>query len=105
MSLLDAYSGLAESVTWRHATDIDQYGDPTYTDTIISVIWFDQQRIRYAADNTELVCDAYCLVDPAYALVLGDAILRGGLTWPIASIEKTPGFSGTQFLDVSLMRS
>lgn len=96
---------MGELVTWRHLVSMDQYGDPTFQDTDINVVWFDQQRIRYAADKTELLCQAYCLIDPAYVVIVGDAILRGGLTWPIADVAKIPGFEGTQFLDVSLKRA
>ena len=53
MSLLDAYTGLMESVTWKQRTGIDQYGDPSYTDSTISVIWFDDEKLIRNAEDEE----------------------------------------------------
>jgi hypothetical protein len=90
MGLLDAYKSLAESVTWRHKTSIDQYGDPTYTDKTITVVWFDEQKTIYGKDQVQLLCDSYFLTDEA--IVEGDAIARGGLTYPVIGISSTPTF-------------
>jgi len=41
MSLLDSYLAmLGESVTWKQKGAVDQYNEPTYTDSTITVIWW-----------------------------------------------------------------
>jgi hypothetical protein len=93
--LLDAYSGLMESVTWKSRSSIDQYGDATFTDTIISVIWFDDVRMVRDTQGEEL--QQYATIQTTSAVLQGDSITRGGLTWPIIGIQKTPTFEGEQF--------
>lgn len=95
MSLLDAYAGLMESVTWKQRTSIDQYGDPSYTDSTISVIWYDDEKLIRNADGEEFLQMAF--IQTTALVQKGDAIVRGGFTWPIKGIQKTPAWAGEQF--------
>jgi hypothetical protein len=95
MSLLDAYAGLMESVTWRARSSIDQYGDPSYTDTTISVIWYDDQKLIRNEQGEELQQLAY--IQTTSLVQQGDLIVRGGYSWPIIGIMRTPTFEGEQF--------
>ena len=95
MSLLDAYAGLMESVTWRSRGEVDPYNQPTFTDTTISVIWFDDQKYIRNSQGEDLMQLAY--IQTKAAIEEGDQITRGGLTWPIIGIQKTPTFAGEQF--------
>lgn len=101
MSLLPP--GLGETVTWRSKTSIDQYGDPTYVDSSISVIWFDQKRVLHREGREDVISDAFCLTD---SLVLeGDAITRSGVTWPVADVGLTTGYLGMSLRVVNLSRN
>lgn len=104
MSLLDAYlPALGESVTWRSRTGVDQYGDPSYSDSTISVIWFDQKRVIHQEGREDVVCDAFCLTESD--VLQGDAITRGGTTWPVLDVGTTPGFGGHQFHVVNMSKN
>jgi hypothetical protein len=89
MSLLPP--GLGETVTLRHKTGADQYGDPTYTDSSIMVVWFDSKKIIRQSGKEEKVCNAYLLTEDQ-TLTEGDAIARGGITWPIGPVEITQAY-------------
>ena len=88
--------GLSEIVTLRHKTGSDQYGDPTYSDSLISVIWFDRMKETWEGGQRRKICDAFCLIDDTSITVSeGDAITRGGYTWPVLSIEPDNGYGFT----------
>lgn len=100
MSLLNAYAGLMESVTWRARASIDQYGDPTYTDSTISAIWFTEEKLIRTAEKEELQQLAVVLTKSAVAK--GDAITRGGITYPVIAIDAPKNFEGEQYRTVRL---
>lgn len=102
MSLLP--SGLGETVTLKHRTSIDQYGDPTYSDSSITVIWFDQKRVVHREGREDLVCDAFCLTEDA-TVVENDAITRGGYTWPVLDVATTTGYLGMSLRVVNLSKN
>jgi len=95
MSLLDAYAGLMESVSWKHRTGVDSYNDPTYSDSTVSVIWFDDVRMVQTAQGEEIQQLAF--VQTKAAIEQGDAIVRDGIAWPIVGVQKVPTFDGEQF--------
>lgn len=95
MTLLDAYSGLMESVTWRQRNGVNEYNEPTYSDSTIQVIWYDDERLVKTADGEEFQQLAY--VQTTALIQRGDAIIRDGYTWPVKGIQKTPTFEGEQF--------
>jgi len=96
MSLLDAYlPALGESVTWKAKGAVNEYNEPTYTDTTITVIWYDDQKLIRNEQGEELQQLAY--IQTTALIQQGDAIIRGGYTWPIVGIQKTPTFEGEQF--------
>ena len=96
MSLLDAYlPSLGESVTWRQKTGQNEYNEPAYSDTTITVIWYDDVKLIRNQQNEELQQFAY--IQTSALVQQGDAIIRGGYTWPIIGIQKTPTFEGEQF--------
>jgi hypothetical protein len=96
--------GLGETVTLRHRSSIDQYGDPTYSDSSITVIWFDQKRIQHREGREDIVSDAFCLTEDA-TVVEGDAITRGGYTWPVLDVSTTNGYLGMSLRVVNLSRN
>ena len=94
--LLDAYSAvLGEFVTWRQRGDVNEYNEPTYIDSAINVIWYDDVKLIRNAQGEELQQLAY--IQTTAAVQQGDSIIRSGLTWPIIGIQKTPTFEGEQF--------
>jgi hypothetical protein len=95
MSLLDAYAGLMESVTWRAKGAVNEYNEPTYTDSTISVIWYDDQRTIRNAQGEEFQQLAY--IQTTAHVQQGDIITREGFSWPIMGIQKTPTWEGEQF--------
>lgn len=93
---LAAYSGLMESVIWFSKVSKDQYGDITYAEGVpIDVIWYDDERMIRTADKEELQQSAY--IQTTSQVLKGDAITRGGITYPVIGIQKTPTFEGEQF--------
>jgi hypothetical protein len=100
MSLLDAYAGLMESMTWRARTSIDQYGDPSYTDSTISAIWFTDEKMIRTAEKEEL--QQLAVIMTKSAVSKGDAITRGGITYPVIAIGAPKNFEGEQFRTVRL---
>lgn len=95
MSLLDAYTGLMESVTLRQRTGVNEYNEPSYSDSTIQVIWYDDERFVKDADGEEFQQLAY--IQTTALIQKGDAIIRDGYTWPIRGIQKTPHWEGEQF--------
>lgn len=95
MSLLDAYSCLMESVTWRQRNGVNEYNEPIYSDSTIEVIWYDDERLVKTTDGEEFQQLAY--IQTTALIQKGDAIIREGYTWPIKGIQKTPTFEGEQF--------
>lgn len=91
MSLLPP--GLGEAVTLKHRTSIDQYGDPTYTDSSIVVVWFDQKRTVHREGREDVLCDAFCLTEDA-TVQENDALTRSGVTWPVLDVATTTGYLG-----------
>ena len=100
MSLIDAYSGLMESVTWRARTSIDAYGDPTYTDTTISVIWFTEEKRIVTPEKEEIQQLAYIMTKSAVSK--SDAITKGGITYNVVAVDAPKNFEGEQFRTVRL---
>lgn len=96
MSLLDAYlPGLGETVTWRARGAVNQYNEPSWTDSSIIVIWFDDIRMIRNAQGEELQQVAF--IQTKAAIQPGDMITRGGYSWPILGMQKTPHWGGEQF--------
>lgn len=100
MSLLDAYSGMMESVTWRSRVSVDNYGDPTYTDSTISVIWFTEEKMIRTAEKEEL--QQLAMIMTTSAVARGDAITKDGITYPVVSVEGGKNQDGEQFRIVRL---
>lgn len=102
MSLLPP--GLGETVTLRHRASIDQYGDPTYTDSSISVIWFDQKRAIHREGREDVLCDAFCLTEDT-TVQENDALTRSGVTWPVLDVATTNGYLGMSLRVVNLSKN
>jgi hypothetical protein len=96
--------GLGETVTLRHLTSIDQYGDPTYTDSSITVIWFDQKRVIHNEGREDVLCDAFCLTEDS-TVIQGDALTRGGVSWPVLDVATTTGYMGMSLRVVNLSKN
>lgn len=96
MSLLDAYlPALGETVVWRKKGAVNEYNEPTYTESSITVIWYDDVRMIRNASGEELQQLAY--IQTTSAIQPGDIIIRNGYAWPIIGILKTPHPDGEQF--------
>lgn len=96
--------GLGESVTLKHKASVDQYNDPTYTDSSITVIWFDQKRVLHKEGREDIVCDAFCLTENA-TVQEDDAITRNGATWPVLDVATTNGYFGMTLRVVNLSKN
>ena len=102
MSLLPP--GLGETVTLRHKTGANEYNEPTYTDSSISVVWFDQKRVIRREGREDVTCDAFCLTEDA-TVAENDAITRGGYTWPVLDVATTTGYLGMSLRVVNMSKN
>ena len=89
MSLLPP--GLGETVTLRHKTGANEYNEPTFSDSSITVVWFDSKRVIRQQDHEDKICNAYLLTEDT-TIAEGDAVTRGGVTWPVGPVETTSGY-------------
>lgn len=96
MSLLDVYlSGLGESVTWRAKGTPGDDGEPTYSSSTITVIWYDEiKQIKNEAGEDQLQT---AFIQCTAQVQQDDIITRGGYSWPVLGTDKTPAFGGEQF--------
>jgi hypothetical protein len=85
--------GLSETVTLRHKTGADQYGDPSFADSSIFVIWFDSKKVIRQNGKEDKICNAFLLTEDT-TIAEGDAITRGGVTWSVGPVEVTNGYFG-----------
>lgn len=89
MSLLDAYTdSMGESVTWRHKIGVDENVDPIYSDSIITVLWYDEVKSFQTEVGRELQQVAYILT--SNQVEKDDLITRGGYSWPVIGLGKDP---------------
>jgi hypothetical protein len=95
MSLLDAYEALMESATWKHRASIDQYGDPTFSSSTISVAWFDEKRF-VRSEKGDMLQQVYSAMTTS-AIEAGDIISIGGYDWPIANVDIIKNMGGEQY--------
>lgn len=104
MSLLTPIlPGLGETVVWKSKSSIDQYGDPTFLWSSITVIWFDEKKFVRVDGKDELICDAFCMTD---SLVLQeDIIIRDGEDWPVLRVAITPAFGGLSLRVVNMSKN
>ena len=83
--------GLGEYVTLRHKTGQNEYNEPEYTDSSIWVVWFDSKKVIKQSGKEDKVCNAYLLTEDS-TIAEGDAVTRGGVTWPVGPVETTQGY-------------
>ena len=102
MSLLPP--GLGETVTLRHKTGANEYNEPTYTDSSITVIWFDQKRVIHREGHEDVTCDAFCLTEDT-TVAEDDGITRGGYTWPVLDVATTTGYLGMSIRVVNMSKN
>jgi hypothetical protein len=96
MGLLDVYlNSLGESVTLRTRTGTNEYNEPSFLDSTITVIWYDDIRMIRNEQNETLQQLAY--IQTTSLIQQGDMITRGGYSWPVIGIQKAPTFQGEQF--------
>lgn len=96
--------GLGETATLRHKTGANEYNEPTYSDSPITVIWFDQKRTIHQEGREDVICDAFCLTEDA-TVKEGDAITRNGITWPVLDVATTTGYFGMCLRVVNLSKN
>jgi len=95
-SLLSPYlSAMGESVTWKQRVSVNGYNEPEYSDSTIQVIWFDDCRLIRTEGKEDL--QQFAFIQTTAQVEQGDAIVRGGLTWPVIGIQKSPHPQGEQF--------
>jgi len=102
MSLLPP--GLGETVTLRHKTGANEYNEPTYSDSSITVIWFDQKRTIHHEGREDVICDAFCLTEDA-TVAEGDALTRSSFTWPVLDVATTNGYLGMSLRVVNMSKN
>lgn len=100
MSLLDAYSGLMESVTWKTRGDVNEYNEPEYSESTISVVWFDD--VRMIKNDSGEVLQQYAFILTTSEVQQGDVIVRGEYSFPVIGMQKTPHWDGEQFRIINL---
>jgi|GEM_PF-3605020 len=83
--------GLGETIVLRHKTGQNEYNDPEYTDSNIVVVWFDSKKVIRQQDREDKICNAYLLTEDTI-IAEGDAVTRGGVTWPVGPVETTQGY-------------
>ena len=83
--------GIGEYVTLRHKTGQNQYNEPEYTDSSIWVVWFDSKKVIKQSGKEDKICNAYLLTEDT-TIAEGDAVTRGGVTWPVGPVETTQGY-------------
>lgn len=101
MSLLDVYAqNLGESVTLKHRSSVDQYNDPTFSTSTITVIWWDDERLLHAGTKEEV--QQLAIIQTSSVIQKGDAITRNGVDYPVIEIQKGKNMDGDQFYTASL---
>lgn len=95
--------GLGEIVALKHETSVNQYNEPTYAESSITVIWFDQKRTIHQEGREDVLCDAFCLTEDA-TVQENDALTRGGITWPVLDVATTNGYFGMSLRVVNLSK-
>jgi len=96
--------GLGETVTLRHKTGANEYNEPTFSDSSITVVWFDQKRVIHREGREDVLCDAFCLTENA-TVQEDDAITRNGATWPVLDVAITNGYLGMSLRVVNLSKN
>jgi hypothetical protein len=96
--------GLGETVTLRHKTGANEYNEPVFSDSSITVVWFDQKRVIHREGREDVLCDAFCLTEDS-TIVQGDALTRGGTTWPVLDVAITNGYLGMSLRVVNLSKN
>ena len=99
MSLLPP--GLGETVTLKHKTGANEYNEPTYTDSSITVVWFDSKKVIRQNGKEDKICNAFLLTEDT-TIAEGDAITRSGVTWPVGPVEITNGYFGMSLTVVGI---
>jgi len=95
MGLLDAYKDkMGESVTWRHKSGVDANVDPVYSDSTISVLWYDEVRSFQSGEGRQLQQVAYILT--SVPIETDDLVTRGGFSWPVIGLGKDPAMGPEQ---------
>ena len=93
--ILDAYlNSMGESVIWRHKTGVDENVDPVYSDSIITVLWYDEVRSFQSEEGRQLQQIAYILT--SNQVEKDDLITRGGFSWPVIGLGKDPSMGPEQ---------
>lgn len=99
-TLLDAYADLMESVTWKQRGQVNEYNEPVYSESTISVVWFDD--IRMIKTDTGEVLQQCAFLLTTSAVQQGDVIVRGEYSFPVIGMQKTPHWDGEQFRIINL---
>jgi len=95
MGLLTAYEKkMGESVIWRQKTGVDSDQNPVYTDSSITVIWYDDVKSWQNMQGRQLQQVAFVLTSAE--LEIDDLITRGGYSWPVIAIGKDPSMGTEQ---------
>lgn len=85
MSLLAAYGG--EEVTWRKRGPSGEDGEPTYSSSTITVLWYDEIKQIGNETGEDLLQTAF--IQCTAAVQQGDIITRGGYSWPVIGMDRT----------------
>jgi len=96
--------GLGETVTLRHKTGANEYNEPTFSDSSITVVWVYQKRVIHREGREDVLCDAFCLTENA-TVQEDDAITRNGATWPVLDVAITNGYLGMSLRVVNLSKN
>jgi len=104
LCLLDAYkNAMGESVIWRHKTGVDANVDPIYSNSTITVLWYDEVRSFQSEEGRQLQQIAYILTSDQ--VEKDDLITRGGFSWPVIGLGKDPRMGPEQMRKAYLGQS
>ncbi len=75
---------LNQTANWKHVTSQDEYGEPTFVDSVIKVRWESKQRVSRNKHGEEVISEAraFCLE----AVQSGDVLEYQDQEWPVTSV-------------------
>lgn len=92
--------GLSKTITWKRLSSEDQYGDPTYTEIIIDVLWMDRKTRIRKHGHDDIICKAFFYTGEA--IQENDAVEKDGIIWPVVDVKTSEGYMGLCLRKVSL---
>lgn len=83
---------LNQTANWKHVTGQNEYGEPTFVDSVIKVRWESKQRVSRNKHGEEVISEAraFCLE----AVKSGDVLEYQNQEWPVISVCEATDLDG-----------